>query len=425
MAALGQRRVRSFEFNLAASAITLMLVASLALIVVAAQTAPAQTFTILHNFTGGGDGSTPYSGLTIDGGGNLYGTTSAGGSNTVGVVFKLSRRNSGWVLAQLYSFKGYDNDGAVPYARVIRDSSGLIYGSTIAGGSNNDGSVFQLQPSQTPPISVMSPWMERQLHSFNGDNDGQSPRGDLAFDRADNLYGTTNAGGLPNNVGVVFQLMPFHGDWTENVIHTFNGNGNGDGSYPFAGVTFDPAGNLYGTTYQGGTYNYGLIYELSPSSSGWTETFLYSFTGGQDGGNPTAGLIRDQLGNLYGATTYGGTGAGGTVFELSPANGSWTYTLLYAFAENSYAGPQGNLVLDPAGNLYGVTLADGLYHFGNVFELTPSSGGWTYTDLHDFTGGADGGYPYDGLVLDANGNVYGTTSSGGSDNVGVVFAIIP
>ena len=422
MAALGQRRVRSFEFSLAASAIALMLVAPLALIVVAAQTAPAQTFTVLHNFTGGGDGSTPYSGLTIDGGGNLYGTTSAGGSNTVGVVFKLSRRNSGWVLAQLYSFKGYDNDGAVPYARVIQDLSGVIYGSTIAGGSDNDGSVFQLQPLPTRPISVISPWMERQLHSFSGGNDGQSPRGDLAFDQAGNLYGTTNAGGLPDNIGLVFQLMPSGGNWMENRIHIFNGDG--DGAYPFAGVTFDPAGNLYGTTYQGGAYNYGLVYELSPSGSGWTETFLYSFTGGEDGGNPTAGLIRDQLGNLYGATTYGGAGSG-TVFELSPSNGGWTYGVLYSFAGNSYGGPQGNLVIDSAGSLYGATLADGSYHLGNVFELKPSNGGWIYTDLHDFTGGADGGYPYDGLVLDANGKVYGTTSSGGADNVGVVFAIIP
>lgn len=403
-----------------ASSVALKFVAALVLIVVAAQTARTQTFTVLHNFTGGGDGSTPYAGLAIDAAGNLYGTTSGGGLNTVGVVFKME--NPQRVLIPLYSFKGYGGDGAVPYARVLRDSNGIVYGSTVAGGNANFGTVFQLRPSATRPISVLSPWAERQLYSFTGGNDGRSPFGDLAFDYVGNLYGTTNAGGT-SNIGVVFQLVPTGGgDWTENVIYNFNG---GDGAYPFAGVTFDPAGNLYGTAYQGGHYNYGTVYELSPSESGWIETTLYSFAGDQDGGNPKAGVIRDALGNLYGATTYGGSGGGGTIFELSPSGSGWTYTLLYAFTGNSYAGPQGNLTMDEAGKLYGATVADGRYGYGNVFELAPSTGGWIFTDLYDLTGRTDGGYPYDGLVLDTEGNIYGTASYGGIHNLGVVFEVMP
>lgn len=418
MVALKRHWIRSFGLRLEALTTALRLVVALALTFVVAQPASAQTLTVLHNFTGSLDGAAPYAGLKIDAAGNLYGTASGGGTNSVGVVFKMSVKNSNWLFTPLYSFKGYDGDGAVPYARVVRDSNGLIYGSTVAGGGTNDGTIFQLRPSATPPASVMSPWTERQLYSFTVGNDGFGPQGDLVFDRSGNLYGTTNAGGT-YNIGVVFQLVPTSGgDWTENVIYNFDGKG---GAYPFAGVTMDQAGNLYGTSYQGGAYNYGTVYELSPPD--WTETTLYSFTGGNDGGNPTAGLIRDPLGNLYGATLYGGNG-GGTVFELSPSNGGWTYTLLYAFTGSSYGGPQGHLVMDAAGKLYGTTLAEGASNNGNVFKLVPSSGGWTYTDLYDFTGGLDGGRPLDGLVLDRGSNIYGTASIGGSYNHGVVFELV-
>jgi uncharacterized repeat protein (TIGR03803 family) len=387
---------------------------------IVATSAQAQTFSVLHNFTGGIDGSTPYAGLYIDTAGNLYGTASGGGTNSVGIVFKMSVKDSQWLLTSLYSFKGYDGDGAVPYARVIRDPNGLVYSSTVAGGGTNDGTIFQLRPSATPPRSAMSPWIEKQLFSFTVGSDGFSPQGDLAFDGAGNLYGTTNAGGT-SNIGVVFQLVPTSmGPWIENVIHNFNGV-PGDGAYPFAGVTFDSAGNLYGTAYQGGFYNYGTVYELSPSQSGWTETTLYSFTGSSDGGNPTAGVIRDASGNLYGATLYGGIG-GGVVFELSPSAGAWTYSVLHAFAGTD-GGPQGNLVMDAAGNLYGATLAEGTYGYGNIFKLTPSGEGWIYTDLHDFTGGFDGGRPLDGLVLDPSGDIYGTASIGGSYGHGIVFEL--
>ena len=176
----------------------------------------------------------------------------------------------------------------------------------------------------------------------------------------------------------------------------------------------------------GGANGWGTVYQLKLSGSGWAENILYSFQQGNDGLAPTAGLIFDPSGNLYGATQTGGIGGGGTAFELTPlSGGTWNLSTLYGFLGPAFGGPYRSVIMDNAGNLYGTTSGDGAHQWGSVFKLTRSSGGWTYSSLHDFTGGTDGGTPYGSLVFDANGNLYGTTYAGGANGEGVVFEITP
>ena len=200
--------------------------------------------------------------------------------------------------------------------------------------------------------------------------------------------------------------------------------GTPDGEGPTASVIFGGPGNLYGTTEDGGINGIGTVYELTSSGGGWAENVLYSnFAFRSSGGFPYGGVAFDRSGNLYGTTLQGGIGGGGTVFELSPSDGGWTFLLPYAFAGRE--GSFGSIVIDKAGKLYGTTGGDGVHQQGNVFRLTPDGDGWTYTSLHDFTGGNDGGGPSDTLLLDANGNIYGTTQNGGAYGNGVVFEITP
>ena len=199
-------------------------------------------------------------------------------------------------------------------------------------------------------------------------------------------------------------------------------------------MVFDKAGNLYGTTwdsfYQHPEGTGGIVFQLTPSEAGWTESIIYRFTRGFDGGAVWAGLIFDQAGNLYGGTTWEGAGGGGTVFEMTPSGGNWMFNVLYGLSGGTECGVYGNLVMDQAGNLYGTTLCDGVYGLGSVFKLTPSNGSWTYTSLHDFTGGSDGANASCNLVFDAAGNLYGTAVAGGTGSnciggCGVVFEITP
>lgn len=396
-----------------------------------AQGVQAQTYTVLHNFTGGGDGAMPMGGLTLDTAGNLYGTANTGGlvggncgAEGCGVVYRLSNVNSSWILTSLYSFQG-GNDGMNPrHANVTIGSDGSLYSTTFLGGgsctTNNQGcgTVLELQPPASACHSVSCPWTETVLHSFDGD-DGAGPVGTLVFDQQGNLDGATTAGSLRNG-GTIYQLNPAGGYMEDIIFHPYG--------YPGNSVTMDHAGDLYGSTFIA-MDGPGSIYELTPSGSNWISTSIYSFTGGSDGGFPLAGVVFDQSGNLYGATTAGGAGQGGTVFELSPVSSGWTYSLLYSFSKaNSgllVAGPIGDLVVDTAGNLYGTTFSDGAFGFGAVFKLTNSGGGWSYSSLHDFTNGADGGFPYSNLIFDASGRIYGTASSGGAFGKGAVFQITP
>jgi len=398
----------------------LVSVATILMIVSAAQ---AQTFTVLHNFTIGDDGGRPLDTLVMDQAGNLYGSTEYGGPADDGVIFKLLHHGSSWLLSPLYSF--LPEDGGQPHGPITIGSDGTLYGTTFAGGPGGGGVVYRLRPPASAPVSIISSWSESVLHEFNIDNDsgGAYPAYPaLIFDSAGNIYGTTQSGGAGSGTcdaiaggGVVFELSPFGGDWNETVLYSFNAG------CPYSGVVMDSAGNLYGAVPGGGTNGVGMAYELSQTQSGWQLTTLHNFAG-DDGSVSKAGLIMDQAGNLYGATSSGGSGGGGVIYEISPSGGGWSFQVLYNLTGN--AGPQENLTMDSAGNLYGTALGDGANEAGMVFELSPSNGVWTLTDLHDFS--QDTAYaPYGGVTLDANGNVYGTTFEGGAYGYGTVWEITP
>ena len=393
-----------------------------ALTMVAMQPAQAQNFTVLHNFTGGSDGAYPSAGLTSDSAGNLYGTTygtTQYGGVDYGTVFKLARHGSGWLLVPLYTFQG-GNDGAVPAAEVIFGPDGALYGTTIFGGGGacrsgtgvlGCGTVFRLVPPSTPCRTTSCPWTETILYRFQAGSDASNPVSRVTFDHSGKLYGTTDSGGTSGH-GTVYELQHSNGSWSESILYSFSPGP--DGMNPAAEVLLDGAGNLYGTAPQGGQgcsgLGCGVVYELSHSPNGWTETVLYSFSGGNDGGDPYGGLIFDAAGNLYGTTLYGGTNnPGGTVFELTPSNGSWTFTTLYSLYGNQ--GPVATLAMDRAGNLYGTASGDPSGS-GSAFELERSGGSWTFNELHVF-GGSDGAYVYGAPLVDSAGNVYGTANAGG------------
>jgi uncharacterized repeat protein (TIGR03803 family) len=395
-----------------------------------------QTFTVLHDFTGRVDGSTPSVGLAIDRGGNLYGTTNAGGStgnnclpSGCGVVFKLSQRTSGWILTPLVTFEG-GSDGIEPQTQLVIGSNGSLYGATFSGGGASwcgapgCGTSFFSRPSAHTSANTLGAWKETQLHVFTAVPDGSHPGyGALFFDQSGNAYGTTIGGGA-TNYGTVYELTPSIGGWTEQVIYRFSDGL--EGGFPYGGVVGDSAGNLYGTTIAGGTNDVGTVYQLTPTESGWTGTVLYSFTGGNDGETPIGNLIIDASGNLYGTASEGGLNGGGTVFELSPSENGWTFTLLYGLTgdPNGSAGPWGGLTTDAAGNLYGTTGYDGPLSQGSVFELERSSDGWNYIDLYDFQGTVnDGAHPYGNVTQDSNGNLFGTATAGGAYGHGVVWEI--
>jgi uncharacterized repeat protein (TIGR03803 family) len=385
----------------------------LGLATIASPRAQGQTFTVIHNFTGGSDGSNPLAGFLIDGSGNLYGTASSGGSSGAGVVFKLSTSGQETVL---HTFTG-GADGAEPEASLVANKSGILFGTTYAGGVSNAGTVFGVTPTGK----------EKVLYSFAGGVDGANPVAGLAVDAVGNLYGTTTAGGTSGN-GTVFELVApakVGGLWKEKLLYTF-GTGT-DGATPVAGVTLDASGNLYGTTSVGGAYGYGTVFELTPTASVWTENILHNFALGSDGGVPYAGLVLSSAGILYGAATEGGDGStngGGTVFELTHGSGGWTFSVLYALSGWDISGTFRDLLLK-SGKIYATTHCDGSYSAGTVYELTPAGGTVTYNSLYVFTGGTDGLYSFSNLVSDKQGNLYGTTANGGSQGAGVAFKVTP
>ena len=366
---------------------------------------PASNFTVLHSFSGfPADGATPEAGLTMDRGGNLYGTTSSGGGSGGGTVFKLVRHGSNWTYSILYSFQDANNYPSTPIAPVTFSPNGALFGTLSSGlAGAGGGAIFMLQPPASFCRSIQCPWSETLVHLFTG-SEGLSPDyGALTFDSANNIYGVTTSGGHDNE-GTVYELSS---SGTYATLYNF---ADGYGREPTAGVVLDDAGNLFGTTDEGGFTNVGWAYELSPAGGIWTAQTLHSFAGTQhqDGTYVFGGLLFDGSNTLYGTTSGSGVSYLGTVYELTYSAGVWNYSLIYAFPDRAY-GPYGGVILDGAGNLYGTTFSDG-NGYGSVFELTPSAGGWVFTDLYDFTGGSDGDHPYGSLVLDSSGNLYGTTS---------------
>jgi len=360
----------------------------------ASTTQQAQTFTILQSFQGS-DGATPYAGVVMDRAHNLYGTTINGGAYGNGTVFKLGHRHD---LTVLYSFTG-GSDGKWPYASVIRDRAGNLYGTTHSGGDYGNGTVFKLDASGNETV----------LHSFAGGSDGSVPLAGLIMDKAGNLFGTTYVGGTYNS-GTAFKLDP---SGNETVLYAFTGDSDGGG--PYAGsLIMDAAGNLYGTTSSGGAYGLGTVFKLDTFG---LETVLHSFNG-SNGALLYSGLVMDAEGNLYGTTFSGGPYGSGTVFKLDTAGQE---TVLHSFTGVGGDGvfPLAGLVRDRLGNLYGTTSGGGAYGGGIVFKLDRSG---YETVLHSFTGNGLA-YANGDLLRDRLGNLYGTTFYGGDSGDGTVFMI--
>jgi uncharacterized repeat protein (TIGR03803 family) len=374
----------------------------------AASLARAQTLTVLHTFGGGTDGAMPYAGLTRDAAGILYGVTEIGGSANQGTVFKLDGHGKETVL---HSFGA--TNGQLPLSSLIRDAAGNLYGTIFGGGSSGYGAVYTLDKHGK----------ENALYSFSGKADGANPYAALLRDAKGNFYGTTYIGGA--GVGVVFKLDKAG---KQTVLHTFTEGG--DGRFPYASLIRDHEGNLYSTTLDGGPNDAGTVFKLDQRSN---ETILYSFTRGAPAGSyPFAELIRDAAGNLYGTTFMGGTGCDGVgcgvVFKLDTKGEE---TVLHSFKGSDGANPYAGLIRDSNGNFYGTTLDGGSYNAGVVYKLNKNG---KETVLYNFTGGSDGAYPYATLVRDATGNLYGTTWEGGDltcnnpngpYGCGVVFKLAP
>jgi uncharacterized repeat protein (TIGR03803 family) len=416
--------------NSSSVTVGLAVAAGLCILLVTAIAAQAQTFQVLHNFTGGRDGANPLDGVTIDRNGNLYGTASAGGDQVYGcenfyrttgcgAVFELARSGSGWILRPLYDFQG--GTDAYPTFGVVFGPDGALYGltaGTSASCSNEYGcgGVFRLTPPPTFCASFTCNWQETVLHQFPGQPDGSSPASRVLFDPAGNLYGVTFFGGLYNE-GVAYELSPGRGGWTENALYSFNPNLGVGTSLPVGPLVLDPSGNLYGTAYCneiGGCYS--TVWQLQHSQSGWDLNNIFNFNG--NNGYELDGVISDASGNLYGFSD-GGLGNGSeNAFELSPSNGGWNYTLVNDLgSEGNLSGP----AMDSAGNLYGSNV---IYGYGTLFKLTRSGNTWAYSLLHTFSG-SDGEFPVGTLTVDSSGNLYGTTIEGGAYGYGVIWEITP
>ena len=346
-----------------------------------------------------------------------------------------------YVEQTLHTFCSQDNcaDGASPYGgygSLIMDGAGNLYGTTYLGGANQLGTVFQLTPSGTG-------WRENILYSFCSQNncaDGAWPNAGLIMDGTGNLYGTTRSGGVnctdvsPPGCGTVFELSPTGAGWTETVLYNFCSQSNCvDGGLPRANVIMDTTGNLYGTTDCCGSYYAGTVFQLTPSETGWSAKVLHSFGSQSDDGTNPGGLIMDGAGNLYG-TTLGLVARGfnycGTVFQLAPGATGWTETVLYQFNNPCGDNPAG-LIMDANGLLYGTTYSNDSFRqggHGSVFTLTPNSAGWAFSIIYPFCSQSnciDGARPRAGLIMDGAGNLFGTTGAGGANDAGTVFRLTP
>jgi uncharacterized repeat protein (TIGR03803 family) len=389
--------------------------------------APLSLFDLGNNH----DGNNPFGGVIADKAGNLYGTTQKGGFPGFGVVFKLTPTSSGlWKETILHTFNG-SPDGANPDATLVRDSAGNLYGTTLYGGRPTkncsvdcgSGIVFKLTPT------AKGPWKETVIYRFTGGMDGAIPVAGVIQDSAGNLYGTT-AGGGANTFGTAFKLSPTATGWKETVLHSF---GDLDGIAPYAPVTFDHGGNLYGTTLLGGNQNLGVVFKLTRQKSGlWKERVLHNFQGGSDGLSPLAGVVLDKNGNVFGASqAMSGQLPCGTVFELTAANG-YAETILHEF-EGTFHNNDGcipnQVVFDSHGDLFGTSEFGGTDSAGTIFKLTRDASGFSYKALYSFLGdrigSTDGEFPVAPLTFGPNGALFGTSLGPGFPAGGEVFKFIP
>ena len=403
----------------------------------------AVTSGIEYKFRDVAEGEQPQS-LISDAAGNIYGTTyyggqaGCGGYLTCGTVFEMTRNQDGsWSKSVIYKFTG-GSDGGTPGSRLTFDSEGNLYGTTLQGGgilcSSSCGTVFKLSPSGD------GRWAISTLYTFQGGGDGAGPTTGVIFDSSGNLYGTAEGGGVcnPGCNGGAFKLTPGQGgSWTETTLYSFLGGADG---YYLSALVFDTAGNLYGTTTYGGdtqgicgAQGCGKVFQLTPNQdASWTENVLYAFTDGADGGYPISGVTFDTGGNLYGETINGGDfyceNAGcGVVFELAPnATGAWKETVLHTFHGQDGAQLEGGLVFDTSGDLYGTSTSGGSNPAcpfrggcGTIFELSPKAGGgFIFKPIGAFND-TDGADPATGVIVDSVGNLYGTTYTGGDLNCSV------
>ena len=388
---------------------------SVALVATISVAGEGQTFKVLHAFEAGLDGSGPQGALLRDPAGNLYGTTFFGGNNDCaetgcGTIFRLTASGAETIVHRFVQ-----SDGAIPAAGLIVDKAGNAYSTTQLGGPygcSGEGCGVIYKIDHTAKLTV--------LYAFTGVSDGANPSAELIRDTAGNLYGTAYAGGtsdlcLANELtigcGTVFKL-----DTTGklHVLHRFTG-GN-DGASPFAGLITDGAGNLYGTASFGGSYDYGTVFKIDSTG---TFSVLHTFSGGFDGIHPDGGLIRDNAGNLYGTTLGGGSVyKAGTIYKLDAAGNE---TILYTFTGPDGDSPWSSLVMDKNGNLFGATAFGGANNDGAVFELTPSG---KETVLHDFLGATDGSAIVAPIIMDSAGNIYGVAYESGPYDNGTAFEIL-
>jgi uncharacterized repeat protein (TIGR03803 family) len=361
----------------------------------------AQTLTTLHAFLGENgnksDGATPYAGLARDSVGNFYGTTYQGGKGNQGIVFKLTAKGT---YSIVYTFQGIaQRDGANPYGGVLLDAKGNIFGTTVIGGEDDQGTVYRIAHVGGETI----------LHSFILGTDGTDPYSNLIMDANGTFYGTTHGGG-GEGYGTVFRVAR---DGQESILYRFTDLDFGIG--PKTALAMDAQGQLYGTCPYGGELGGGFVYRLSTDLS---EVDFYDFSGES---NPESSLMVGNDGYFYGTTYAGGADSVGSIFKLSPGG---VETVLHSFIGNGTDGanPYAAVVQDSQGNLYGTTYYGGISGAGTVFKLDPAG---NETILYNFTGGSDGGNPYAGVVLDPSGNLYGTTTVGGKYGYGTAFKLVP
>ena len=312
----------------------------------------------------GANGSTPFTGPIRGPDGAFFGTTWTGDAYNGGNVYAVQKAGGKWVSTTVWAFGGTKGDGTQPYSDLVVDKSGNLYGTTFAGGAANAGTVFELS-------KVNGVWTESVLLSFTGKETGWEPYAGLLLDGSGALFGTTIYGGDNGGDGTVFTLYRSGGVWKEKVLYGFSG---ADGYEPMGTLIRDKNGALYGTTEYGGAPDTGVAFMLSPSGGKWTETVLHVFdwqTG--DGFYPIAGLHWAPSGSLYGTTSSGGNPGNGTVFELTQSGGAWNETILHRFGHKKGDGGllQGGITLDKDGALYGTTFGGGKYNYGTVWKVTP------------------------------------------------------